>query len=481
MADTCEKIELRLPKGTKDYVGDEYRKMEFLKETVRSIFALYGGQYLETPTFELTQILTNKYGEDEKLIYNLECSKTGDQDADQDEDQNEEEGLKESMFKEQLSLRYDLTVPLVRYCITNRIDKMRRCSIGKVYRREATSASNKRLREFYQADFDFVGNFGELLPELSIFSMIQTFFTQIGWEDYEIIYNYREILNLCIQRANIDPTLFSTVCSSIDKLDKKEEAYVRDELKSKGLTEMEVTALFEAIGDLKITPPEVQEFDTRFRQCLQNMSGIDMSKIRFDRTLARGSDYYTGIIFEVKLTSGGMTSSVSGGGRYDELIPSYMPEKKKSRKQKKAEAAALARGETLPKETFPMIGFSFGLDRLMDLVDLEKMAKTERRPIWVATIGKKFEQDGEEIDPLILKMRVVSRLQQVNIQVMYNTNNRKFNKEIRDADDENCAYVIIIGEKEYSENRFKVKKMDERTETEYSFDDLEEVIGSLTV
>ena len=85
------------------------------------------------------------------------------------------------MFKEMLSLRYDLTVPLVRYCILNRIDKMRRCSIGKVYRREATSASNKRLREFYQADFDFVGEFGEFMPEISIFTMIRDLFKSLKY------------------------------------------------------------------------------------------------------------------------------------------------------------------------------------------------------------------------------------------------------------------------------------------------------------
>jgi histidyl-tRNA synthetase len=485
--DSSNRIDLRLPKGTKDYAGDEYRKMEFLKRTVRSIFALNGGEYLETPVFELTQILTNKYGEDEKLIYNLECSKTGsgEEDGEEDGEEGVEEGgeengddgnIKGSMFKEELSLRYDLTVPLVRYCILNRIDKMRRCSIGKVYRRETTSASNKRLREFYQADFDFVGGFGELLPELSIFSMIQKFFADIGWKDYEIIYNYRQILNLCIERANIDNVLFTTVCSSIDKLDKKEEAYVRAELLEKGLTEIEVVGLFEAVDDLKIVPPDVKKFDDRFRECLQNMSGIDMSKIRFDRTLARGSDYYTGIIFEVKLTSGNMSSSVAGGGRYDELIPSYLPEKKKSKKRRKAEAA----GKVFPKEVFPMIGFSFGLDRLMDLVDLDRIDDNVKRPVWVATIGKKFEQGGEEIDPLILKMRLVSRLQQSNIRVIYNTNSRKFNKEIRDAEDENCSYTLIIGEREYSNNMFKIKEMDTRVESEYSFEDLDKVINLLS-
>lgn len=497
---TTERIELRLPKGTRDYVGDDYQKMDYLKRTVDKIFQQFRGEYLETPIFELTQVLTSKYGEEEKLIYNMESSKTtadcSDDNADADDnaddcsndnsDDNTDDNtndntddntdLKESMFKEQLSLRYDLTIPLVRYCITNHIDKMRRCSIGKVYRREATSASNKRLREFYQADFDFVGEFGEILPELSIFSMIQMLFKELKFENYEIIYNYRQILNLCVEKAGISDDLFATVCSSIDKLDKKEETYVRAELIEKGLDELQVTGLFEAIDDTTLIPGDVKDFDTRFKECLGVSSGIDQSKIRLDRTLARGSDYYTGIIFEVKLTSGGMSSSVAGGGRYDELIPSYQPPKKKSRKQRKVEAAALAAGKPIEKETFPMIGFSFGLNRLMEIVDLDRIDVDINRPVWVATIGKKFEQNGEEIDPLILKIKVVSRLQEAGVSVLYNTRNRKFNKEIRDAEDENCSYTLIIGEREYSNNMFKIKKMDERLETEYSFEDIDDVI-----
>ena len=185
---------MRLPKGTKDYVGKEYHKMSYLKSIVENIFKLHQGEYLETPTFELTDILTNKYGEDEKLIYNLECSES-------EKMEKSENSAKSSMFKEKLSLRYDLTVPLVRHCILNNVAKMRRCSIGKVYRRETTSANSKRLREFYQADFDFVGEFGEFLPEVSIFSMICTLFDKLNYDSYEIIYNYREILNECVEKA----------------------------------------------------------------------------------------------------------------------------------------------------------------------------------------------------------------------------------------------------------------------------------------
>lgn len=475
---SSKRMVLRLPKGTKDYAGDDYHKMEFLKAKARSVFALYGGEYLETPTFELTDVLTNKYGEDEKLIYNLECKSENVQVDNHELNSHEpnshelnsyEPNLRDSMFKEQLSLRYDLTVPLVRYCIMNRVDKMKRCTIGKVYRREATSATNKRLREFHQADFDFVGDFGELLPELSIFAMVQKFFTEIGVEDYQIIYNYRQILNFCVEKAQIDKEMFSTVCSSIDKLDKHDETYVKSELSQKGLTNDQINTLFEALSNESVVPSDVKIFDDKFQSCLSNMTNIDYTKIKLDRTLARGSDYYTGIIFEVKLTTGEMKSSVSGGGRYDELIPSYMASVSTSTSTKQSKKQAKIK-------SFPMIGFSFGLDRLVDYIKPELLTKNTKRSIWVATIGKNFELNGESIDPLILKIRTVSILQKAGISVLYNTNNRKFNKEIRDADDAKCRYVLIIGEKEYSDNKFKVKDMDARTELEYSFDEIDRII-----
>ena len=461
------KVELRLPKGTRDYVGLEYLRMEALQNTVRDVFAIHSPTYLETPTFELTNVLMNKYGEDEKLIYNLESStkpkttQDGKEEADDSTGENAEKGEAthaDSMFKERLSLRYDLTVPLVRYCIQNGIAKMRRASIGKVYRRETTSASNKRLREFYQADFDFVGDFEELLPELSIFAMIQDLMRRLNLPNYEIIYNYRESLDLCAQMAGIDSSLFSTVCSSIDKLDKHDRSYVEEEMMGKGLTADQVKTLFDAI-DANTMTESTREFNTRLIESVNAMSNIDRSKLRLDSTLARGSDYYTGIIFEVKLTGSEFSSSIAGGGRYDKLIPSYLPPPKVTRKQRKA-------GITKVEASFPMIGFSFGLDRVLQFLPDDVITR-DARPIWIGTIGK-VDQN--------VKLRFVSEFQAANICVLYNLKSRKFTKEIQDAEGANCSHVLIIGEQEYAESKFKLKNMDKRTEEFYSFDEIDEVI-----
>lgn len=469
------KVEIRLPKGTRDYAGSDYAKMRRLQDIIRDIFRIHRAEYLETPTFELTDVLTNKYGEDEKLIYNLECSvksksdEKGESDDKGDVTSNGKSeveeitsDLTESMFKESLSLRYDLTVPLVRYCIQNKINKMRRASIGKVYRRETTSASNKRLREFYQADFDFVGEFEELLPELSIFVMIQDLFGRLNIENYEIIYNYRQILDLCTQKAQIDKNLFGAVCSSIDKLDKADRDYVMIELESKGLTKSQIDTLFGAIDDNAVISDVTKDFDMRFNEAMRSMCNIDISKIRMDRTLARGSDYYTGIIFEVKLTDSEFTSSVAGGGRYDKLIPSYLPAPKPSRKQRKA-------GITKLDPSFPMIGFSFGLDRLLHFVPDTSIK--DARPVWVGTIGK-VDQN--------IKLDIVSRFQKAGICVLYNLKSRKFTKEIQESEGANCSHTLIVGEAEYAESKFKLKDMDERTETMHSFHELDNIIERIS-
>jgi len=441
------KVDVRLPKGVQDYAGESYAKLEYLKTVVSKIFAVHNGEYLETPVFELSHILSNKYGEDEKLIYNLDGSAT-------------------SGFKEDLSLRYDLTIPLVRYCIQNKIDKMRRCTIGKVYRREATSASNQRLREFHQADFDFVGSFGEFIPELSIFCMICQFFAEIGHADYEIVYNYRQILNSCTSLAGIPLDMFSTVCSSIDKLDKYDETYVRAELKTKGLTADQIELLFHFVSDKNCMLPEIREFDFKFGRYLKTMlTESDVSKIRLDRTLARGSDYYTGIIFEVKLTNNKVRSSVAGGGRYDRLIESY---------------------GFNPRQ---MIGFSFGLDRLICLVDPAKI-RPKVRPVWVSTIAPvvevqtimkstpttvsldHFTANGTSSNILELKLRIVSALQKSGHTVLFSTSDRKFNKEIQEAEKEKCSYIYILGADEFSQNKIKIKDMDLRTESTVELSDL---------
>ena len=183
---------IKLPKGTRDYCNEDYYKLQFMKNILENIFIKFNVEPLITPVFERRDLLNSKYGEEEKLIFNLENPNT----------------LIESN-KEMTSLRYDMTIPLVRHILMNNINKMKRYTIGKVYRRETISSKSKRLREFNQADFDFVGIYDKFLPEIQIFKMINLFFSELNITNYKIRYNFRELLYYYIvDQANIDNKLF---------------------------------------------------------------------------------------------------------------------------------------------------------------------------------------------------------------------------------------------------------------------------------
>jgi histidyl-tRNA synthetase len=426
---------IQLPKGTQDYYGQSYEKLEYLKSIITNLYKKYHGEFIETPVFELTHILMDKYGDDEKLIYNLESDNI-----------NTEIKLPGDMQSEQLSLRYDHTVPLVRFCIQNKINKMRRCCIGKAYRKESVTRTQVRLREFYQADFDYVGTYDLMVPEIEIFCMIQELFKTININNYQIQYNYRQNLDYYVKESGITAK-FSSICSSIDKLDKKDKDEVRIELKEKGCTDDQINTLYKFLfSNKQIMSPDITETDNMFNQYIDMIGILDKSKIIFNPVLARGSDYYTGIIFEVKLVGSDITSSVSAGGRYDKLIPSYQKSKN-------------------PDEIFPMIGFSFGIDRILPLITSIPSKKIKN--IWISTIGKVPE-------PLKLKLNLIGKLINKGYGVFYNLSDRKFKKEISDADEAGCNYMIIIGEDEWNKNMITIKDMCKRTQEMICIDQINE-------
>jgi histidyl-tRNA synthetase len=137
---------IKLPKGTQDYFRESYDKLEYIKNIITQLFTKFHGEFVESPVFELTHVLMNKYGEEEKLIFNIE-SENNDTIIDDKYDNTFNNEIIESQ-KEKISLRYDHTIPLVRFCIINKMEKIRRCCIGKVYRKETVTRSQVRLREF---------------------------------------------------------------------------------------------------------------------------------------------------------------------------------------------------------------------------------------------------------------------------------------------------------------------------------------------
>lgn len=443
---------IRLPTGTKDYEGIEYHKLKYLIKIITEIYSKYHGEFIETPVFELSDTLTNKYGEEEKLIYNIESSVNDDNNIDNPK------CIRDSMFKERLSLRYDHTIPLVRYCIMNKIDKIRRCCIGKVYRREATIKSQVRLREFYQADFDYVGTFDEFVPEIEIFMMIQELMKKLNVKNYQILYNYRQNLEYYIKESGMDISNFNSICSSIDKLDKKTPEEVKSELLNKGYINEEIEKLYRflfSIDDHYMMSPVIRNFDNKFHQMIKSIDFIDNSKIIFRPTLARGSDYYTGIIFEVKLINTDITNSVCGGGRYDKLYHKLL---------------AVDNVDNTDN-IFPMIGFTFGIDRLLKFVTLPIDNSTNEKKIWVSTVG-----NFKNSDPINIKLKIIGKLIENNYSVYYNLDKRKFIKEFQDANKNSCNYIIIIIEDEWINNTISIRNLHKKTQIILPFDELLEYI-----
>lgn len=182
---------------------------------IRSVFKKHGASEIDTPVFELKETLTSKYGEDSKLIYDLE-----DQGG------------------ELLALRYDLTVPFARYVAERGISSIKRFHIAKVYRRDTPQMNKGRFREFYQCDFDIAGQYGVMIPDADLLSVICDILKTIEVGSFLIKINHRRFLDAMIQLAGCEKRKFKAICSSIDKLDKETWETVKDELiNMKGLTE----------------------------------------------------------------------------------------------------------------------------------------------------------------------------------------------------------------------------------------------------
>ena len=206
---------LKTPKGTKDWADKDMVIREAIFGTLTSLFKRHGGVTIDTPVFELREILTGKYGEDSKLIYNLE-----DQGG------------------ELTSLRYDLTVPFARFVACNSISSIKRYHIAKVYRRDQPAMTKGRMREFYQCDFDVAGNFDTMVPDSEILSLLCEGLTNLGVKDFKVKLNHRKILDGIFQACGVKDEDVRKISSAVDKLDKSPwEAVKKEMVVEKGQSE----------------------------------------------------------------------------------------------------------------------------------------------------------------------------------------------------------------------------------------------------
>ena len=423
---------VKIVKGARDFLPFQMSIRNIAFDIITKVFKKHGAVEIDTPIFELKEILIGKYGEDTKLIYDLK-------------DQGGEE----------ISLRYDLTVPFARFMAVQNLNAIKRYHIGKVYRRDAPQKSRGRFREFYQCDFDIAGSgYGIMVPESEVLKVVVEILDQLDVGKYYIKLNHRQLLSAITEICGIDKSKFHSVCSSIDKLDKETHEYVYKELLSKGITSEQANKLLEyskmndkpkiLLEKLKSLPEFMTNSEAK--KTLEEMeilfNYLPLIKIedycRFDLSLSRGLDYYTGLIYEVVLIESGKIGSICGGGRYDNLIGMFA------------------------SKQIPSVGVSIGIERIFSLLE-DKYNKsdnirTDEADVLVASVGK--------VNLTSKRLEIVNQLWDAGIkaEILYE-DIPKVDKQMNYALTNKIPYVIFIGEDEIKQNKVKLKNLKTKEQT----------------
>lgn len=446
-----------IPKGTRDFSTEEMAKRNYIFNTIKDVYALYGFQQIETPAMENLTTLMGKYGEEgDKLLFKILNS--GDFLHGMTAKEVEETStLKLAAKFCEKGLRYDLTVPFARYVVQHRDDlqmPFKRYQIQPVWR--ADRPQKGRYREFYQCDADVVGS-DSLLNEVELMQIVDTVFTRFGVRVQIKINNRKILTGIAETLGAADKIVDITV--AIDKLDKIGIEKVNEELIQNGLTESQVQLLRPILLMSGTNEDKLNTIATVLSASETGLKGVEETRyildhlaesnlkneVQLDLTLARGLNYYTGAIFEVKALDVEI-GSITGGGRYDNLTGIFgMP-------------------------GLSGVGISFGADRIFDVLNQlalypnEAMNSTqllfinfgEKEMTYCLPLARKLRENGirTEIYPDAIKMK----------------------KQMSYANAKNVKYVALAGESEIAEEKITLKNMQTGEQTLISKDDLVVVV-----
>lgn len=429
-----------IPKGTRDFSPVEMAKRNYIFDTIRQVYALYGFRQIETPSMELLSTLMGKYGEEgDKLLFKVLNSgdfKSGIL-ASQWQEENTNKLAAQLCEK---GLRYDLTVPFARYVVQHREElqlPFKRYQIQPVWR--ADRPQKGRYREFYQCDADVVGS-DSLINEVELMQIVDTVFTRFGIRVC-IKLNNRKILTGMAEYIG-QPDKLTEITIAIDKLDKIGIDSVREELVANGLRKESIEKLqplFEIKGS---TDERLETISTMLKDNETGMKGIEECRyvlhtlreqnisnpIEFDLTLARGLNYYTGCIFEVKALDVEI-GSITGGGRYDNLTGIFgMP-------------------------GLSGVGLSFGADRIFDVLNQLNLYPHE------TTTGVQllFINFGPTEAAYCLKLAAQTRRAGIRTEVY--PDSVKMKKQMSYANALGTPYVALVGENEMRDATISLKNM----------------------
>ena len=435
-----------IPKGTRDFGPVEMAKRNYIFDTIKEVYALYGFQQIETPAMETLQTLMGKYGEEgDKLLFKILNS--GDyMNKVSDEDLHSLNSLKLAAKLCEKGLRYDLTVPFARYVVQHREElqlPFKRYQIQPVWR--ADRPQKGRYREFYQCDADVVGS-DSLLNEVELMQIVDTVFTKFGVRVCIKINNRKILTGIAEVIGEAEKIVDITV--AIDKLDKIGLEKVNEELRNDGISEEAIEKL-QPIISLSGSNEEKLEVisqvlagsetglkgveETRF--ILDTLKAVGLNnEIELDLTLARGLNYYTGAIFEVKALDTPM-GSITGGGRYDNLTGIF----------------------GLPG--LSGVGISFGADRIYDVLNALDLYPKEA----VNSTQVLFINFGETETAYCLP--IVGKLRQAGIRSEIFPDKAKMKKQMSYANAKNIPFVVLAVENEMAAGKVTLKNMESGEQT----------------
>ncbi|AOA61625.1 GQ67_02507T0 [Komagataella phaffii] len=457
---------LKTPKGTKDWADKDMVIREGIFSYLSTLFKKHGGVTIDTPVFELREILSGKYGEDSKLIYNLE-----DQGG------------------ELTSLRYDLTVPFARFVAMNGISSIKRYHIAKVYRRDQPAMTKGRMREFYQCDFDVAGAYDTMVPDAEMLEILCSGLQGLGINDFKVKLNHRKILDGIFEVCGVKEEDVRKVSSAVDKLDKSPWEIVRKEMVDEKNQPEEVAdrigeyvKLSGSINEVleKLQKDEVLLANESASQGIRDMAilsdyveAFGISKLlSFDLSLARGLDYYTGLIYEaVTAQSAPPTTvdskkkkslkedddasdyvgvgSIVAGGRYDNLVGMFSASKK----------------------SIPCVGVSFGVERIFSLVRQrlvqDQQVRASHTNVFIMAFGNGF---------LTERMAVAKRLWDAGIETEYLYKNKSNpRRQFEAAEKLGCSIAVILGKDEVAQGKVRVKTLNTGVNDDGELVDLDNV------
>lgn len=447
-----------IPKGTRDFSPIEMAKRNYIFDTIKEVYALYGFEQIETPALETLHTLMGKYGEEgDKLLFKVLNS--GDYISKvTDEELQTRNSLKLATKLCEKGLRYDLTVPFARYVVMHRDElqlPFKRYQIQPVWR--ADRPQKGRYREFYQCDADVVGS-DSLLNEVELMQIIDTVFTRFGIRVMIKINNRKILTGIAEVIGEADKIVDITV--AIDKLDKIGIDNVNAELSANGISdeaiaklqpiialsgtnEQKLNTIAEVLATSEIGLKGVEE--TRF--ILNTLQTANLNnEIQLDLTLARGLNYYTGAIFEVKALDTPM-GSITGGGRYDNLTGIFgMP-------------------------GLSGVGFSFGADRIFDVLNTLDLFPKEA----VHTTQVLFINFGEKETAYCIPL--VAQLRKAGIRTEIYPDSAKMKKQMGYANAKEIPYVVLVGENEMNTGKLTLKNMTTGEQTQVDIDELIEQVS----